>query len=73
MSDLRKTFKDEVYGKKKCRSDQKHMLCWNKEMKDITARKKEAFDELCRFPSEDNNAQYKCKRNQTRKIVAKAM
>ena len=54
--DLWKTFKngvlkacDEVCGKKKSRRDQGDMWWWNKEVKDIIARKKPAFKELCRF------------------------
>ena len=31
----------------------------NEEVKDTTARKKAAFKELCRFPSEKNKTQYK--------------
>ena len=37
------------------------------------ARKKEAFKELYRFPSEENNTQYKCIQNQMRKIFARTM
>ena len=78
--DLWKTFKDgvlkacdEVCGKKKSRRDQGDMWWWNEEVKDTIARKKAAFKELCRFPSEENKNQYKRIRNQTRKIVATAM
>ena len=42
-------------------------------VKDTMARKKVAFKELCRFPSEENETKYKRIRNQTRKIVARAM
>ena len=49
------------------------MWWWNKEVKDTITRKKAAFKELCRFPSEQNKTQCKCIRNQTRKIVARAM
>ena len=63
--DLWKTFKDgdlktcnEVCGKKS-RRDQGDMWWWNEEVKDTTARKKVAFKELCRFPSEQNKTQYK--------------
>ena len=49
------------------------MWWWNKEVKDIIARKKAAFKELFRFPSEKNKTQYKGIRNQTRKTVAGAM
>ena len=78
--DLWKTFKDgllkacdEVCGKKKFRRDRGDMWWWNEEVKDIIARKKVAFKELCRFPSEENKTQYKRLRNQRRKIVAGAM
>ena len=49
------------------------MWWWNEEVKDTITRKKAAFKELCRFPSEQNKTQYKRIRNQTRKIVARAM
>ena len=45
----------------------------NEEVKDTIARKKVAFHELCRFPSEEDETQYKRLRNQTRKTVARAM
>ena len=77
--DLWKTFKDgvlkacdEVWGKKS-RRDQGGMWWWNDEVKDTITRKKAAFKELCRFPSEQNKTQYKRIRNQTRKIVTRAM
>ena len=78
--DLWKTFRDGVLmacdklcGKKKSRRDQGDMWWWNEEVKDTITRKKVAFKELCRFPSEQNKTQYKHIRNQTRKIVARAM
>ena len=37
------------------------------------ARKKAAFKDLCRFSLEENKTQYKSIKNQTRKIVARAM
>ena len=46
---------------------------WNEEVKDKITRKKAAFKELCRFPSEQNKTQYKRITNKTRKIVARAM
>ena len=59
--DLWKTFKDsvlkaydEVCGKKKSRRDQGDMWWWNEKVKGTIARKKEAFKELCGFPSEQN-------------------
>ena len=77
--DLWKTFKDgilracdEVCGKKSTR-DRGAMCWWNEEVKDTIARKKAEFKYLCRFPSEENKTQYKPVRNQTRKIVARAM
>ena len=73
--DLWKTFKDgvlkacdEVCGKKS-RRDRGDMCWWNEEVKDTITRKKAAFKELYRFPSEENETQYKRLRNQTRKIV----
>ena len=78
--DLWKTFKDgvlkacdELCGKKKSRRDQGDMWWWNEEVKDTITRKKAAFKEMCRLPSEQNKTQYKCIKNQTRKIVARAM
>ena len=78
--DLLKTFKDgvlkacdEVCGKKKCRRDRGDMWWWNEEVKDTIATKKAAFKELCMFPSEENKTKYNLIRNQTRKIVARAM
>ena len=47
------------------------MWWWNEEAKDTIARKKAAFKELCRFPSEENKTQYKRLRNQTRNVVAR--
>ena len=78
--DLWKTFRDgvlkacdELCVKKKSRRDQGDMWWWNDEVKDTITRKKAAFKELCRFPSEQNKTQYKRIRNQTKKIVARAM
>ena len=59
--------------KKKSRRDQGDMWWWNEEVKDTVTRKKAAFKELCRLPSDENKTQYKCIRNQTRKIVARAI
>ena len=64
---------DEVCGKKKSRRDREDMWWWNEEVKDTIARKKVAFKELCRFPSEENKTKYKRIKNETRKIVARAM
>ena len=78
--DFWKTFKDgalkacdEVCGKKKSRGDRGDMWWGNEEVKNTEARKKAAFKEQCRFPSEENMTQYKRIRNQTRKIFARAM
>ena len=49
------------------------MWWWIEEVKDTISRKKATFKKLCRFPSEENKTQYKRLRNQTRKIVARAM
>ena len=64
---------DEMCGKKKSRRNQEGMWWWNEEVKDTIARKKPAFKELCRFPSEENKTRYKRIRNQTRKIFVRAM
>ena len=71
--DLWKTFRDGVLkacdklcGKKKSRRDQGDMWWWNEEVKDTITRKKAAFKELCRFPSEQNKTQYKRIRNLSR-------
>ena len=79
-SDLWKTFRDSVLkacdvvcGKKNPSRDQGDMWWWNEEVKDTITRKKAAFKELSRFPSEENKTKYKRIRNQTRKIVARAM
>ena len=55
--DLWKTFKDgvpktidEMCGKKISRRDRGEIWWWNEEVKDMIARKKAAFKELCMFP-----------------------
>ena len=45
----------------------------NEKVKNTIARKKAAFKTLCRLPFEENKIQYKCIRNETRKVVARAM
>ena len=64
--DLWKTFKNgvvkacnKVCGKKKSRRDRWDMWWWNKGVKDTIAKKKAAFKELCRFPSEENKTNEK--------------
>ena len=64
---------DEVCGKKKSRRDRGDMWRWNEKVKNNTARKKAAFKELYRLSSEENKIEYDCLRNQTRKIVARAV
>ena len=49
------------------------MWWWNEEVKSTLGRKKVAFKELYRFLSEENKTQYKRYKNQTRKIVARAV
>ena len=49
------------------------MWRWNEKVKDIITRKKAVSKERCRFPSEENKTQYKRIRNQTKKIVARAV
>ena len=43
------------------------MRWWNEEQKDTIARKKVAFQEVCKLPSEENKTQYK----RLKKSVAK--
>ena len=75
-----KTFKDGVLKacdgvreKKKFRRNREAMQWRNEEVKDIIARKKAAFKDLCRFLSEENKTQYERLRNQTRKIVVRVI
>ena len=63
----------ELCGKKRSRRDQGDMWWWNEEVTDTITKKKVAFKELCRFPSEENKTQYKRIKNQTRKIAVRAM
>ena len=49
------------------------MWWWNEEGKNTITRKKVAFEELYRFPPEDNKNQYKHARNQTNNVVARAL
>ena len=53
--------------------DRGDMWWWNEKAKDTIARKKAAFKELCRLPSEQNKTQYKHLKNQMIKIVDRAM
>ena len=64
---------DEVCGKKKSRRDRGDMWLRNEEVKDAIARKKPAFKELCRLPSEKYETKYKPLRSQSRKIVTEAI
>ena len=64
---------DEVCGKRKFRRDRGDMWWKNEEVKDTITTKKVALQELCRFPSQENKTKYKRIRNQTKKIVARAM
>ena len=80
MPDLWKTFKDralktcdEMRGRKKTRRDRGNMWWWNEKVKDTIAKKKAISIKQCRFPSEKYNTQYKRIRNQTKKVVAKAV
>ena len=55
--------------KKKSRRDRGDMWWWNEEVKDTIARKKAAFKELCRFPSEENKIKYKRIKNYREKLL----
>ena len=49
------------------------MWWWNEEVKDTITRKKAAFEEVCRFPLQENKTQCKHIKNQMRKTVARAI
>ena len=79
-SDLWRSFKDgvlracdEICGKKRGRRDQGNTWWWNEEVKVAVASKKEAYKEFLKDRSEENKDRYKNKKNQAKKIVARAM
>ena len=64
---------DEVCGSKKGRGDRGNTWWWNEEVKEAVARKRAAYKELCKNSSDENKTRYKTMKNQTKKVVARAM
>ena len=78
--DLWRTFRDgvlgacgEVCGGGKSGGDRGDMWWWSGEVEDAIAGGRAAFEELCGFPSEQSETQYKRIGNQAGKIVAGAV
>ena len=78
--DLQGSFKDVVLksceklcGKKKEGPSEEGSTWWNEKVHEAIKRKKNAFREICKIRSEENKDNYKRERNQTRKIVSRAM
>ena len=64
---------DELCGKKKVRENGGNKCWWNEEVRNVIARKKEAFKMFCKTGLEEHKIFYKKMRNQTKKVIAKAM
>ena len=64
---------DELCGKTKGRRDQENTWWWNEQVKEAIDRKKKALNTWCKNRSPENKNNYRKARNQTKKVVAKAM
>ena len=64
---------DELCGKTKGGRDQGNTWWWNEQVKEAIDRKKKAFNTWCKNRSSENRNNYTIVRNQTKKVVAKAM
>ena len=64
---------DEVCGKMKGRRDQGDTWCWNNDVKEAIARKKDAHKEMRKSGTEANKARFKNMKNRAKKVVTKAM
>ena len=64
---------DELCGKKKVRQNGGNKWWWNEEVRNAIARKKEAFKTFCKTGLEEHKIFYTKMRNQTKKVIAKAM
>ena len=64
---------DELCGKKKVRKHGRNKRWWNEEVRNAIARKKEAFKTFCKTGVEEHKIFYRKMRNQTKKVIAKAM
>ena len=64
---------DELCGKKKVRKNGGNKWWWNEEVRNAIARKKEAFKMFCKTGLEEHKISNRKMRNQTKKVIAKAM
>ena len=64
---------DELCGKKKVRKNEENKWWWNEEVRNAIARKKEAFKTVCKTGLKEHKISYRKMRNQTQKVIAKAM
>ena len=64
---------DELCGKKKVRKNGGNKWWWNEEVRNAIARKKKAFKTFCKTGLEEHKMLYRKMRNQTKKVIAKAM
>ena len=64
---------DELCGKAKARGDRGSTWWWNEQVKDAIDRKKKAFKLWCTNRSAENKIKHRKARNETKKVIAKAM
>ena len=64
---------DELCGKKKVRENGGNKWWWNEKVRNAIARKKEAFKTFCKTGLEEHKISYMKMRNQTKKMIPKAM
>ena len=64
---------DELCGKKKVRKNGGNKWWWNEEVRNVVVRKKEAFKTFRKTGLEDHKIFYRKMKNQTMKLIAKAM
>ena len=64
---------DELCGKTKGRRDRRNTCWWNEPVKEAIDRKKKMFNMWYKNCSPENKNNYRKVRNQTKKMVAKAM
>ena len=64
---------DNLCGKTKARGDRGNTWWWNEQVKNAIDRKKKAFKLWCTNRSAENKNKYTKARNETKKVIAKAM
>ena len=64
---------DELCGKEKVRKNGGNKWWWNEDVRNAIARKKEAFKTFCKTGLEEHKIFRRKIRNQTKKVIAKAM